>query len=169
MRTLRRLVRPFAVTALAAFAGACYSYVPVERPAPGTTVRIRVPVTSAVQNPNRPPESFDVEGVVLTAGDSLVMVSETRRELSTFRVVSDVDTVRVARANLLSVEEQVFSKPRTFALTALVTGAAVGVVLLALDAAGGGEGPDGGGDPVTQGAVRIPFVLLKSLVGGIMR
>lgn len=165
MTTARRLLRPLYALAVALFAAGCYSYIPVEQPSPGTTVRIRVPVTSAVQNPNRAPETFDVEGTVLSSGDSLVMVTETRRELGQFRVVSDTDTIRVARAGLLAVDEQVLSKPKTFGLTAVVTGGAIGLLVLALDAAGGGDPAGNGGDPVIQGALRIPLLTLQGLLG----
>lgn len=167
--TMRRFLRALSLLPVGLLAGACYSYVPVAQPTPGTTVRIHVPLTSAASAPNRAPETLDVEGTVLSAGDTLVMVTETRRELGQFRVVSQTDTLRMARTGILSVEEQVFSKPKTFGLTALVTGGAVTLVLLALDAAGGQAGDGNGGDPPIGGALRIPPLIFQQLWSVLIR
>lgn len=157
------------ILALVVSAG-CYSYAPIERPAPGTTVRIQVPLRSAVQNPNQAPESISLEGVVLaTPGDSLVLTTQTRRELGQFRILTETDTLRVARSGLLAVEEQIYSRPKTYALTALVTGGAVGLLVLALDAAGGQAGDGGGGGPPTNTALRIPGVVFQHLWNALIR
>ena len=55
MRPSRTITRILAVVG-AAFMSGCYSYVPVERPSPGSIVRIQVPVRTAVDNRNREPE-----------------------------------------------------------------------------------------------------------------
>ena len=168
MIALRPFVRPLALWLLVVFAAGCYSYVPVERPSPGTVVRIQVPLSSAVSDPNRPPETFDLEGTVLSSSDSLVLATETRRELGTFRVLTESDTLRVARSGLVSVEQQVFSKPKTIGLSLLIAAGVAGVLLAALEAAGGqqGEGPGGGGP---QTAIRVPPFVLGSLLGAVFR
>lgn len=145
------------VALLALGATGCHSYVPVERPSPGTTVRVAVPVTSVAANPNRPPEVLSVEGTVLAApSDSVIMAIRNRRELGQFRVVVEVDTVRLALGGLLALEEQTLSIPRTVAFTAAVTAGAAGVAL-ALYRAGGGQRGDGGpGGGQVPASVRLP-------------
>lgn len=160
MKTLRRALRSLVATVGVAFLSGCYSYFPVETPAPGTTVRIRVPVSSAVQAPNAPVETIDLTGVVLTGGDSLIMETKNRREFGAFREVMEVDTLRVARSALSSVEQQVFSKPKTVGLTVLVAAGAAGIVAALVKAAGGQDGeppPDGGGPPAQ---IRVKPVLM---------
>lgn len=169
MMRLRPTLRPLALASLGAFLAGCYNFVPVERPSPGTTVRIEVPLRSAVSDPNRAPETLEVEGTLLSAGDSIVMVTETRRELGTFRVLMETDTLRVARSGILGVEEQVFSRRKTFGLTALVLAGATGVVLAALEAAVGERGSGRPGDPTTQGGIRVSPLVLRDLLGALIR
>jgi len=154
--------------ALTALAG-CHSYVPVQDPSPGMSVRAHVPLRAAVEGGNRAPESMTIDGKVLAAADTLVLETASRRELATGRILSAVDTVRIARTGLVGLDQQVFSKPKTLGLTALVVVGATGLVLAAIEAAGGQEGDDGPGDPGTQGAVRVPLRVLTSLFGLIGR
>lgn len=169
MMSLRRTLRPLALASLGAFLAGCYNYVPVERPSPGTTVRIEVPLRSAVSDPNAAPETLEVEGTLLSAGDSLVLVTETRREMGTFRVLTQTDTFRVARSGILGVREQVFSKPKTFGLTALVLAGATGIALAALESAVGQSGSGRPGDPTTQGGIRVSPFVLQDLLGALIR
>ena len=156
---------PLPRSALAALGAAllsgCYSYVPVERPSPGTTVRVHVPVTSAaVGNRSRAPETVSLEGLVLSSADSLILETKSRREVGAFREMLEVDTLRVATAGLVGVEERRFSKPKTYAFTAVVTAGTAGLVVAALKAAGvfGGDGPPGNGS-VVQGALPLGPVI----------
>ena len=55
--------------------GGCHSYRAVDTPPPGATVRVRVPVTSALDDPNTAPASVAIEGVVLEVGDTLVLTT----------------------------------------------------------------------------------------------
>ena len=50
---------------------ACHTYVPVERPAPGTTVRVTVPVSSALDNGNAAPRTAGIDCDVVSIGDTL--------------------------------------------------------------------------------------------------
>lgn len=169
MTRLRTSLRLVALVCVGALLSGCYSYVPVERPSPGTTVRIRVPLRSGVEGSSASQGTLDLEGRVLAAGDSIVMETTTRRELGTFRVLTALDTVRVARAGLLGLEERVFSRPKTLGLTALVTAGAAGLVLGALDAAGGQKGDGRPGDPGTQGSLTVPGVVLRSFLAAVLR
>jgi hypothetical protein len=158
MPTLRPLPLALAVVALgAALTSGCYSYLPVEQPSPGTTVRIHVPVTrAALGTRSREPETVDFEGLVLSASDSLVLETKSRREIGAFREIFELDTLRVATEALVGIEERRFSKPKTYAFTALVTAGAAGLVVAALNAAGAFEddGPPGNGS-TTQSALRL--------------
>lgn len=167
MTTVRSVLRPVAAALGVAFLSGCYSYVPVERPAPGTTVRVHVPVRSAVQASNAPAETIDVEGVVVSDGDSLVIATKNRREFGAFREVIEVDTLRVARSGISLLEQQVFSKSKTYGMTALVTVGTAGVVWALVQAAGGrgGEGAPGNGGTGAQIRVKPIFQGIFGLLG----
>jgi hypothetical protein len=145
----------------------CFSYLPVETAPPGATVRVRIPVTSAVADPNAPPRTVSVEGTVLESGDTLVLATETRREYGAFREIVQFDTVRLAPDQRSSVELQGFSKGKSIALG---VGIAAGVTGLALVAFGGvfGGDPPGPPDGPTP-AVVVSRSLLSALLGVIGR
>jgi hypothetical protein len=162
MRSSRTITRALAVVGAALMSG-CYSYVPVERPSPGSIVRIQVPVHSAVGNRNQEPETMSMEGTVLTAGDSLVLQVESRRELGAYRELKQVDTVRVAPKDLAGVDLRVFSKPKTFLLTAGIIGVTVALAAVALDLGGG----SGGGGPPDGGTTSA--IMVKPILSGLLR
>lgn len=167
MRALRSFRALPAVLGAAVMSG-CYTYVPVERPSPGATVRVQVPVRSAVSNPNRPPELLSMEGTVLAAADSIVLEVANRREIGAFREIRTVDTLRVAGADLAGVDERVFSRPKTVGLTAAVAGITAVLVFAALDLGGGSGGDDGsgnGGTTTSSIAVRPIFSALLGALG----
>ena len=147
----------FVVLGAAALSG-CYSYVPVERPTPGSVVRIEVPVRSAVVGTTRQEETASMEGTVLTAGDSLVLQIESLRELGNFRQIRSVDTLRVARADLVGVSTRSFSKPKTIALTAVIAGATIGLAVAALGVGGGSQG-GGRPNPGTGSSIVVKPIL----------
>lgn len=125
----------------------CYRYVPVEMPAPGTVARVRVPVQSAVADPNAPPETVSVEGSVLASGDTLVLAARLSRDISPFQQYVRFDTFRVASAELASVERKEFSMGRSVGLGVAVAGGAALMAVAALGIQGGGDGAgDGDGD-----------------------
>jgi len=167
MRPSRTITRILAVVGAAVMSG-CYSYVPVERPSPGSIVRIQVPVRTAVDNRNREPETMSMEGTVLTTGDSLVLQVESRRELGAYRELTQTDTVRVAPKDLAGVDLRVFSKPKTFLLTAGIVGVTVALAAVALGLGGGSAGsippPDGG-----PGSAIVLKPILSALLGAVGR
>lgn len=163
-----RWTRAGLLTVALTASSACYSYHPIQDPSPGATVRIRVPLTSAVTNRHNDPETLDLEGVVLEApADSLIMVTENRRELGTFKVLTSKDTIRVARSGLAGMDERVYSSAKTYGFSALLAAGVAGVVLAVLEA-GGGQGGSGPGSPGTQSSIRVEpiFSALWKLVGG---
>ncbi len=146
----------------------CFSYLPVETPPPGATVRVRIPVTSAVADPNAPPQTISVEGTVLESGDTLVLATETRRELGAFREIVQFDTVRLAPDQRSSVELRDFSKGRSIALGAGIAAGIAGLAIVAFGGVFGGETPvppDGGPTP----AVVVSRSLLSAIRGLIGR
>jgi hypothetical protein len=165
MKTLRPARRVLAIVGAALMSG-CYSYVPVERPTPGSTVRIQVPMRSAATGTNQRPEFIGLEGTLLGVSDSLVLRVENRREIGAFREIKQVDTVRVARADLVGVDLRVFSKPKTIGLTAVVLGATAGLAMVALDLGGGSAGDDGGnGGPQNSLILKPVFKALLHALG----
>lgn len=143
----------------AALMSGCYSYVPVERPTPGSVVRVELPVYSTVAGTRREEDVAEMEGTVVTAAtDSLVLRVESLSQIGNFREIRSVDTLRVARADLSALSEKTFSKPKTIGLTVLIGAAVVGLAVAALDVGGGSQGgtdpPDG-----TTTSIRVKPVL----------
>jgi hypothetical protein len=150
----------------AAMMSGCYSYVPVERPTPGTVVRVDVPVRSAMAGRAIEEDVASMEGRLLSAGDSIVLEMASMRELGNFRQIRSVDTLRVARADLVGVSTREFSKPKTVVLTAVLLGATIGLAVAALDVAGGSQGgKNGNGNPTTSIVVKPVFSALMRALG----
>ena len=165
MRALRAVRGVAAVIGAAAMSGGCYSYVPVEHPSPGTTVRIEVPVRSAVSGGRRTQETMSMEGMLLSAGDSLVLEMSSLRELGAFREIRSVDTLRVARSDLSGVSTRNFSKPKTIGLTVFIAGATTVLAVAALGlggGSGGGDSPNGGTNTSSIRVIPIFSALLNA-------
>ena len=164
-------IRSVLAVLLLAGAGGCYSYAPVESPAPGTEIRIQVPVQSAVVRPNQAPESMSFEGTLVALSDTLSLEVTSRREVGAFREIVEQDTLRVAHANILLLEERTFSKPKTYAFTAVLTAGAVALGVAAMNTltgqAGDSDRPGDGGNPNSQQVVLSGiFSKLFRLIGG---
>ena len=163
MIALRNLHRT-ALVAGAFLLSGCHTYLPIDAPRPGSVARVRVPIESAVADPNAPPETVAVEGLVLASGDTIVLAASTRRELGAFREIIQYDTFRVARDGLVSIEAREFSKGRSLALGVIIAGGATGLALVALGF-GGGEGGENPGDDGTQQGFTLQ---LSATVGAIL-
>jgi hypothetical protein len=161
----------FARTALVVLAGAwlsgCYTYRPVETAPVGTPVRVHIPVSSSVDIPGRQSETVAVEGSVLALGDSVVVATETRRQLGAYRDIVQLDTLRLGAAQVTRIEVKEFSKGRSIALGLVIAAAVGGAAAVAFGVGGGstGTGPPDGGGP--QGAVVITPSILSGLIGAL--
>lgn len=160
------LLQACALALAGVLAAGCYTYVPVARPAPGTSVRIHVPVRSSADRPGRGVRPVSLEGRVVALSDTLVLETKSRREVGAFRQVVELDTLRVALGELSGIEERVLSKPRTYAFTAAVVGGATLLAVKALEVAGGGGG-EGPGDEPPRGTV--VFHQIVTAVLGMLR
>jgi len=141
----RAAVRTMAVLGAFVLSG-CYTYLPVTAAPRGTEVRAHLPVETRVAGGATATETIPVEGTVVEFGDSLVLETTARTRVGNFREVTEVDTLRVATAELAGVEVKEFSRNRTLGFTALVVGGTA-LVIMAITAAAGGsdDGPPGGG------------------------
>ena len=151
----------------AALASGCYTYVPVQNPAPRTEVRLRLPVTGPAQGSRFVTRTVDIDGRVLAFGDTLILETTRRVQLSPLRELVGQDTLRVGADQIVSVEERVFSRAKTLALTALVVGAlaaAVGGIVSASSGSGGG-GPNSGPPPGADVSVGSIFRSLGGVLG----
>lgn len=146
----------------AAVLSGCYTYVPADAPRPGEVARVRVPVRSALDDPNAPPPTATVEGEVLAAGDTIVLATTSRRELGAYRELILVDTFRVARGDVSSIELRKFSQGRSVALGVALAGTVTIAALAALGITGGAEGEGTPPDvPNPEGAIVLnPVVQL---------
>ena len=153
----RRSLGAATVLALGGLAG-CYNYVPVTSPTPGTTVRVHVPVHSAIPGQADIPSSVSVEGRLLRAGDTLEVETESTREAGTFRQLMLLDTLRIARSDAQEVDLKQFSNGRTAVFTAAILGAAVGVGLAVANIKSGSQGSGPGtGKPTGAVIFRLPI------------
>ena len=133
--------------------GACHTYIPVERPAPGANVRVAVPVSSALDNGNAAPQTASIEGTVVASGDTLVLAVTNRQEYGAFREVVMYDTLRLGQDQYVSLDQAEFSTGRTVLLTTvLVVGATLGAIA-AFNQGSGGDTPINGGPPPPAPAV----------------
>ena len=123
--------------------GGCHRYVPVQHFAPGTVVRVQVPLTSAVEGSTQAPETFSVEGSLVSFGDTLEVEVTSRQEYGAFREVIRLDTLRIEVSQIAGLDERVFSLRRSVVLGAVIGAVAGGLALTALGLEGGG----GGGTP----------------------
>lgn len=162
----RQFARAFVLVLGAALLSGCHTYRVVDAPTIGSTVRVHVPVTSAL-NAGRD-ESASVEGVLLSFGDSIKLESQTRRAIGAFRELSQVDTFRLATEQASLVEVRELSRKRSVVLGVAVLG---GVTLAAVYGfRGGGSDPyDPGGPPPPVGAVVMDRSLITSLLGLVFR
>ena len=126
--------------------GGCYTYQVVDTPPLGSTVRVRVPVTSALDDRNTAPPSVAVEGAVLQVGDTLVLARRTRREFGAFREVILFDTLRLRRAQTSSIELKEFSSGKSVMLGIVIAAGVTGLALAGFNG-GGGDGETPGVDP----------------------
>ena len=161
----RRLASPLLVIGAALLAG-CHKYIPVEEPAAGSTVRVTVPVTSAVQDRNATTgTSASVEGVVVQAAptDSLVLAISRRASYGAFRDIVRHDTISISLNDALRLEERIYAKNRSVVLGVGLTAVAVGLAAAAFGVGGGQQGivpPDGGG--TTRPVPSIPLFSIST-------
>lgn len=145
----------------------CYTYVPVERPTLGTTVRIEVPVRSAVTGMRDPSEVASMEGTLVSAGDSLVVEISSLKTIGNFREIRSLDTLRIARSDAQRVSVRNFSKPKTLGLAAVITAGTTALAIAAIGLGGGSAGTDGPPGGSTTGAIRVNpiFSLILQAIG----
>jgi hypothetical protein len=146
----------------------CYTYRATQAPAPGSMIRVSVPLSSALDGGNASPRYEAVEGRLLSTGDTLALAVETRRMLGAHRELTQIDTLRVAAARASAVEIREFSTGRSIALGTAVAAVATGAAAVAFGWGGGSSGDrtDGGG-PVTS--IVASQSLISSLWGLVVR
>lgn len=152
----------------ASLLSACHTYRTVDDPPVGSTVRVRVPVTSALSNPNRAPATASIEGVLLSMSDTITLATTTRREFGAYRELTQHDTLRFLSSQANSVEIREFSRNRSVVLgVAIAAGAGFGAAV-AFGLGGGKTGdPPGGEGPLP--AIVVSGSLLSTLWGAIAR
>ena len=162
-------MRLAAVVAASAVLAGCHTYAPVQTPVVGSTVRVHVPVQSAVADRNAAPRTETVEGVVVTSGDTLALATQTRREIGAYRELTQYDTLRLGMDQMSFVEVREFSATRSIVLGAAITAvAAIAAVVAFNSSENGGEVPDPGpGEPAP--AVVVSSSLLGALWGLVAR
>jgi hypothetical protein len=136
----------------------CHTYVPVQQPVPGTSVRVRVPLTSAAQRPNQAPETVSIEGTLIEFGDTVEVEVTSRQEYGAFREVMRLDTLRIAAIGITGLDERTFSRGRSVVLGLVIGGAAAAFAWTALGFEGGGSNPEPGPDGPQPSFLLSPIV-----------
>lgn len=165
--SLQRWTTKIAAVVGAAMMSGCYNYVPVERPTPGSTVRIEVPVRSAVTGSREPSEVAAMDGTLVSAGDSLVLEISSLKTIGNFREIRSLDTLRLARSDISTIRLREFSKPKTVGLAVIVAGGVTALTIAALGLSGGSSGNNGPPGGSTTGALVVNpiFSGLLNLIG----
>jgi hypothetical protein len=126
----------FRLLVLALSCSGCFTYRPIEAPSPsvGTEVRFEFTSEAARRVEERNPRSLTrgVAKVIMTTADSIGLDVPLPGFYASQRTRPINDTVRVARADLLSVEMKEFSAVKT----AIVTGGVGALALLLVDLSG---------------------------------
>lgn len=161
-RRLRGPIGTLVVLLSATLMTACHTYTPVSAPAPGSTVRVQIPVRSAVDDPNAPTPTRAVEGQVVAAGDTLVLATRDRFEYGAYREIVQYDTLRLGPEQRSTVEVREFSNRKSVVLGLAVTGIVVGAAILALGNTFGSEGEGLPDETPNSSVIGIP---LGSLLG----
>lgn len=160
----RSTARLGGVLVAAILAAGCHTYTPVASPVPGTTVRVRIPVINAAANPNAAPQTVSVEGVVVEAGDTLLLATTNRQEYGAFREIIQFDTLRLSAEQIHSVEQSEFSTQKSIGLGVLLTGGAALLATAAFGGLGGDDSPIPGGPPPPAPTI----IVNRSIVAGIL-
>ena len=160
--SLRRLARSAAFLVGTYFLAGCHSYHQVETPTPGTTVRVRVPVRSAVADRNVPVgTSASIEGEVVSSGDTVVLAVRRRTEYGAFREIIRHDTISLVPEEVIAFEQREFSRDRSVVLGVGLALAATGLAATAFGIGGGQQGDVPGDGTATPGGISlIPLALL---------
>jgi hypothetical protein len=157
---------PIAAAALVLLSvSACYTYVPVQNPEPGTRVRVSVPVQSALDNGNAAPQTAAIEGDVVASGDTLLLAVTNRQEYGAYREVVLYDTLHLAQDQLVALEQPEFSMGRTVLLSTVITVGATVAAILAFNKDTGNDGPIDPGPPPPAPAVVVSNSLLSGVLG----
>ena len=166
MHKIRRVFSP-AVLGTAFLLSGCYTYRLVEEPPVGSVARVRVPVETPVTGPGSPSGTVALEGLIVSAGDTLALQAETRQFAGAFREVLRYDTLRVARDGVASIEVRELSVVRSVALGAGVAAGAAALALAALgtEAGAGGKGSGDGGRGSLSAAVETAVAAFTRLFG----
>lgn len=161
-RTFRRPAWTALIVVLCGWMTACHTYTPVVTPAPGSMVRVHIPLRSALDDPNAPTRTTSVEGLVVSAGDTVVLATQSRREYGAFREIVQFDTIRLGPDQRSSVELREFSSGKSIVLGVALTGI---VVFAAMAAFGIGGGQDGEGLPPDN---PTPTIVSSSMVSSLV-
>ena len=145
----------------------CYTYRLVEEAPVGSVARLRVPIQSAIVDPNAPPETVAIEGLILSFGDTIAFQASNRQVIGAFREVVQYDTLTVARDGLASIEVREFSKVRSVVLGTVVAVGTAALALAALGIEGGeaGEGPGGEGSESLTAGITVAIGAIGRLFG----
>ena len=147
----------------------CHSYTPSESPAPGSVARVRVAGSVAIGGLGVATETASLEGVVVSARDTIVLVMRRRREWGNAGGTMRADTIRLTRDRLSSIEVKEFSTRKSLLLGGAIAGAMTALVLNFDVGHIPGLGDEEEEEEVSPGGIVITFPLgsiIAKLLGG---
>ena len=162
-----RRAAPAALLCILPLASGCYTYHLVEEAPVGSVARLRVPIQSAIVDPNAPPETVAIEGLIISFGDTISFEASSRQVIGAFREVVQYDTLQVARDGLASIEVREFSSARSVVLGVAVTLGTTALALAALGVESGqaGDQPGDGGSQSFTAGIAVGVGVIGRLLG----
>lgn len=121
----------------------CHNYRVVETPSIGSIVRVRVPVTSALDQPNAATQTASLEGQVVSVGETLLLATKSSRTYGAYREVVLFDTISLRAEQVSVIEVREFSSRKSVLMGVVITAGALAAGISAFNSS------KNGGDVVT--------------------
>lgn len=168
---MSRVERVSALCFIALLTPACYTYTPVQSPAPGMDVRAQLETEAAVRRSQGLDDAvMRYDGVIVDiTPETLSLDVVVARSTSAFQEITLRDTIAFRTGEVRAIMQRRLAPGRT-ALVTLGVGVAAFAIVKGIDTVVGGTDGDGNGTPPP--AMRIPVFswvasrLLPALAGG---
>jgi hypothetical protein len=143
----------------------CHNYHVVETPSIGSIVRVRVPVTSALDAPNAAPRTTSLEGQVVSVGETLLLATKSSRSYGAYREVVQFDTISLRAEQVSVIEVREFSSRKSVLMGVVITAGALAAGITAFNSAKNGGNPEVPGPPPPQSAIVVSNSLISMIWG----
>ena len=143
----------------------CHNYRVVETPSIGSIVRVRVPVTSALDRPNAASQTASLEGQVVSVGETLLLATQSSRTYGAYREVVQFDTISLSADQVSVIEVREFSSTKSVLLGVVITAGALAAGISAFNSTKNGGDLVTPGLPQPQSAIVVSNSLISMIWG----